>query len=72
MIIEIEELVNKNYHKLKETDLIIWKYISTHRKACCDYTIYELADACNVSRTTVLRFAQKLSLSGYAELKTLL
>jgi|GEM_PF-3618753 len=37
MIIEIEELVNKNYHKLKETDLIIWKYISTHRKACCDY-----------------------------------
>jgi len=72
MVIEIDELVNKYYHKLKETDLIIWKYISTHRKACCDYTIYELADACNVSRTTVLRFAQKISLSGYAELKTLL
>lgn len=27
MVIEIEELVNKYYHKLKETDLIIWKYI---------------------------------------------
>lgn len=72
MVIAIEELVNKNYHKLKETDLIIWKYISTHRKACCDYTIYELADVCNVSRTTVLRFAQKLTLSGYSELRTLL
>ena len=35
-------------------------------------SIDQLAFRCNVSRTTVLRFAQKLSLKGYSELKLLL
>lgn len=68
----LEELVNRYNDKLNSTDIIIWKYIVNHKKQCCNYTIYELASACNVSRTTILRFAQKLSLSGYSELKVLL
>lgn len=54
---------------LKENDLYIWKYISNHKKECCDLTIDELASRCNVSRSSILRFAQRLSLNGYSELK---
>lgn len=65
----LEELVNKHYDKLNHSDLHIWKYVFNHKKDCCNLTIDELANRCNVSRTTVLRFAQKLSLKGYSELK---
>lgn len=71
-MITIEELVNKNYDNLNNTDLFILKYVIKHKEECCHCTIYELADACNVSRTTILRFAKKLSLSGYSELKAVL
>lgn len=71
-MVMIEELVNKYYTELNDTDLLIWKYISGHKKECSRLTIYELADLCNVSRTTILRFAKKLSLSGYSELKAVL
>lgn len=67
-----EELVNQHYDKLNSTDLLIWKYIYNHKKACLSYSINELAEQCNVSRTTVMRFAQKLSLDGYSELKVIL
>lgn len=65
----LEELVNKYYKNLNENDLYIWKYISKNRKECEKLVIDQLAYKCNVSRTTVLRFAKKLSLKGYAELK---
>ncbi|MDF2675595.1 MAG: hypothetical protein K0R09_3867 [Clostridiales bacterium] len=68
----LEELVNKYSNNLNSTDMVIWKYIFNHKKECCTYSIYELAKECNVSRTTILRFAQKLSLSGYSELKSML
>lgn len=35
-------------------------------------SIYDMAAACNVSRTTILRFAKKLSLDGFSDLKSLL
>lgn len=65
----IEDLVRANYKKLNENDLYIWKYIDSHRKECCQCTIEELAKHCNVSRTTILRFAKKLSMDGFSELK---
>lgn len=65
----LDELVNSNLQKLNPTDLIIWRYICAHKKACCYISIYELAAACNVSRTTILRFAKKLSLDGFSDLK---
>lgn len=68
----LEELVNKYYENLNSTDLLIWKYIYNHKKACQNYSINELAEKCNVSRTTIMRFAQKLSLDGYSELKVML
>lgn len=66
---KLEELVNAHYEELKQNDIYIWNYISNHKKECCDLTIDELAAKCNVSRSTILRFAQRLSLKGYSELK---
>lgn len=68
----IEELVNLHYDKLNQNDLYIWRYIYNNKKECCSLTIDELGSKCNVSRTTILRFAQKLSLKGYSELKVYL
>ena len=69
---KLDELVNKHYGQLNENDLYIWNYISSHRKECEKLAIDQLASKCSVSRTTVLRFAQKLSLKGYGELKVFL
>lgn len=68
----IDELVNTYYNKLNQNDMYIWKYIYSNKKECCNLTIDDLAAKCNVSRTTILRFAQKLSLKGYSELKVYL
>lgn len=65
----IADLVKMNYKKLNESDICIWNYIDAHRRECCHYTIEELARNCNVSRTTILRFAKKLSMEGFSELK---
>lgn len=69
---KLDELVNNHYKDLNENDIYIWNYISTHRKECEKMVIDQLAFQCNVSRTTILRFAQKLSLKGYSELKVYL
>lgn len=69
---KLDELVNSHYSQLNENDLYIWNYISSHRKECEKLAIDQLAFKCCVSRTTVLRFAQKLSLKGYGELKVFL
>ncbi|AQS07563.1 MULTISPECIES: MurR/RpiR family transcriptional regulator [Clostridium] len=69
---KLDELINKYHKHLNENDLYIWNYISKHRKECETLTIDQLAHKCNVSRTTILRFSQKLSLKGYGELKVYL
>lgn len=68
----IDKLVNRHYDKLNQNDLHIWKYINSNKKECCDLSIQELASRCSVSKTTILRFAKKLSLKGYSELKVYL
>lgn len=65
----IADVVKQNYKKLNENDLYIWNYIDTHKRECCQCTIEELAKNCNVSRTTILRFAKKLGMDGFSELK---
>lgn len=65
----LDEMINKYHKKLNENDLYIWDYISKHRKECESLSIDQLAHKCSVSRTTVLRFSQKLNLKGYGELK---
>ncbi|MDR0885773.1 MAG: MurR/RpiR family transcriptional regulator [Clostridiales Family XIII bacterium] len=66
---KIAELVNKNYDKFSANDNRILKFIESHRTEAAEMSIEELASKCFVSRTTVLRFAKKLSFSGFSELK---
>ncbi|MGM9539376.1 MurR/RpiR family transcriptional regulator [Anaerovibrio sp.] len=69
---KLEELVNRHLGVLNPTDFIVWRYILSHRRECCYISIYDIASACNVSRTTVLRFAKKLGLDGFSDLKMML
>ena len=68
----LEELINEHRQELNNTDMGIWKYIVQHRAAVRRSSIHELARACNVSTTTIVRFAQKLGLEGFGEFKLLL
>lgn len=65
----LEELVYAQYENLNEIDLYIWQYIFYHMEHCRTLSIQELAKECNVSHTTILRFAKKIGLDGYSELK---
>lgn len=68
----LETLIGQNYHRLNENDLYIWEYIRTHPRECRDISIDALSGACCTSHTTILRFAKKLGLSGFSELKVIL
>lgn len=65
----LDQLVDKYYSELNLNDLYIWRYILTHKKACQEMSISELAKHCNVSKTSILRFTKKISLNGFSELK---
>lgn len=65
----LDELINDNYDKLNENDLLIWRYIQEHKKECCSISIEELAGKCCISRTTISRFTQKLAFEGFREFK---
>lgn len=69
---KLEELINEHYNKLNETDLHILRYIMNHRDTCYHLGINHMADKCNVSRSSVLRLAQKLGFSGYSEFRIFL
>lgn len=69
---KLEELVNKHKAALNQTDMLIWKYIFNHKVLCRHMSIHDLAHECNVSSTTIVRFAKKLSLEGFSDLKAVL
>ncbi len=69
---QLAELINAHRQQLNNTDMGIWKYILQHRTAVRHSSIHELAKACHVSTTTIVRFAQKLGLDGFGEFKMLL
>ena len=66
------ELVAQNYEALNDNDFYIYQYIVHHQKEVQKMTIYELAEQCNISHTSILRFAKKLGLDGFGELKVYL
>lgn len=68
----LDEQFNAHRAQLGENDLHIWNYIAAHRRECASLSIEALGRRCNVSRTTILRFAHKLGLHGFSELKVLL
>ena len=69
---KLDELINAHRSALGETDMVIWKYILKHRREARRISIHELARACAVSSTTIVRFSQKLGFDGFGELKAML
>lgn len=65
----LEELIEQYYQELNENDLYIWQYIYHHKNVCQKMSIHDLSAECNVSHTSIIRFARKLGLDGYSELK---
>lgn len=68
----LSELVLEKYDALNKNDFYIYQYIVHHQKEVQKMTIYELAEQCNISHTSILRFAKKLGLDGFGELKVCL
>lgn len=66
---KMEELMNMYYDNLSANDKIICKYIINNKDSCYKLSIDDFADKCNVSKTTLFRFAKKISLPGFSELK---
>lgn len=65
----IEELMNKYYGDLNENDQLICSFILKNKENCYKLSIDEFASRCHVSKTMLFRFAKKLSIPGFSELK---
>ena len=65
----LEKLINTHAEYLNDTDLYIWKYIAAHKRECSRMSIEEMAQVCNVSKSTIIRFAKKIALTGFSHLK---
>lgn len=61
--------IKKHISKLNNSEFTVLDYIVTNQMKVKDMSIEELADACFVSKTTVVRLAQKLGFRGYSELR---
>lgn len=68
----IRDLIIQNYSKLTDSDRYIAKTLLNNPRAVKNSTIDEFAEFCAVSKSTVIRFTQKIGLDGFAELKVLL
>ncbi|WP_198671278.1 MurR/RpiR family transcriptional regulator [Paraliobacillus sp. X-1268] len=66
---KIEELINDNFTTFSEGEKVLAKFILDNKKDICDLGINELAKKSLSSKSSVLRFAQKLGFSGYTEMK---
>jgi len=67
--LSIEALINEYYDHLNENDQHISQYIINHEEECKRLSITQLAEATLTSKSSILRFTQKLGFSGYSEFK---
>jgi len=67
--LSIEALINEHYDHLNENDQHISQYIIKHEEECKRLSITQLAEATLTSKSSILRFTQKLGFSGYSEFK---
>ncbi len=69
---KLDDLIQENYERMSPNDHRIWQYICQHKAECRTMTLHQLADACEVSHTTVLRFLQLIGMNGYNDFKAFL
>lgn len=68
----IEELMNRYYHTFSENDRYIATAILKNRVDCITLSIEEFAARYHISKSALSRFAQKMKLPGYSELRSML
>lgn len=65
----IESIIKRNSYMFRGVDLEICQYILAHKKEIGRMSITDLANESFTSKSSVLRFVQKLGFSGYSEFK---
>ena len=68
----LDDIVQENYDQMNASDRRVWQYICRHKEDCRQMSLHQLADACEVSHTTVLRFLQLIGMDGYNDFKAFL
>lgn len=68
----VERLFNRHYSRMSENEQYICRYIAAHYEECGSEPIAVFAGQCGVSQALLVRFAQKLGLAGYGELKAMI
>lgn len=66
------DIVNQYYENLNEVDLQMVKYINAHPQEMTTMGTNEFAKACHSSKSSVIRFTQKLGFTGFSELRNFL
>lgn len=66
---EIDRLLNLKYDTFSENEKYVCHYLSGHLRECCLRSIDAFARDCHVSKTLLVRFAQKLGFVGYSAMK---
>ncbi|MTD38631.1 SIS domain-containing protein [Erwinia sp. CPCC 100877] len=69
---KFQQIIQKNTRLLSETDKTICSYICAHQKQIPELSITKLAEASYTSKSSVLRFVQKIGFKGYSEFKHLI
>lgn len=65
----LTDLVSENYDKLSKNDLKIYSYIMLDKDKFLSINIKELADILGLVPSSIVRFAKKIGLDGYSELR---
>lgn len=68
----LEERINQYYDTFTANDRYICECILNHKEACIHNSISEFATIHHISTSTLSRFAQKLGLPGFSELRVIL
>ncbi len=68
---ELMQRITRDYESLSRQLKLIAGYIETNRQQMVVARIQDVADACEVQPSAVVRFAQRFGFSGYSELQAL-
>ncbi|MDH6365514.1 RpiR family glv operon transcriptional regulator [Enterococcus sp. PF1-24] len=66
------DLIHQNYDLLSDTDLEISRFISENKQKIKNLSVKEFAYQSLSSKSSVIRFAQKLGFTGYSEMRNFL
>lgn len=65
----ISDLAADSFRSLTEGEKVVCRYIVANPLACSRMSVEQVARACNVSGSMVVRFAKRLGFAGFGELR---